>query len=181
MIECLELEQMTPMLQEMLRPRVERLGYLGEYFKVAGHQPDALQVSVALTETLKSQLDQELVELVALTQSAWLGNDYERIQHERLCMKLGYTREWIADVLALQPQHAERMQPLERSVQALVLAILASWGREAQPELAAVVEVLGPAKTVAVLLLINKYAADSLFMNTVQLTAPAASIFAAAR
>ncbi len=31
-----------PALWKVLRPRVERLGYLGESFQCAAHQPDAL-------------------------------------------------------------------------------------------------------------------------------------------
>ncbi len=34
--------EMPPELVEMLRPRVERLGYLGEFFQCAAQQPRAL-------------------------------------------------------------------------------------------------------------------------------------------
>lgn len=178
MIERLGFEELAPQAQELLRARVQRLGYFGEYFQVAGHQPKALEIGLALMDELKPRLGQNVVELVALTQSARLKNDYERIQHERLAEKLGFSREWIGDAVALAPQCAEHLSPSERKVQALVIAMLESWGRAAQAELAAVAAEFGSAKTTALLLLIGKYASDSLFMNVLQLTPPAPLIFA---
>ena len=96
-IERLGLDDLPETLQELLRPRVERLGYLGEFFQAAGHQPEALAGFVAFTEALKQAMPASVTELVALTVSCELGNIYERNQHERLSLKLGLSIEWIAD------------------------------------------------------------------------------------
>src|SRR5438309_28638 len=66
-----------------------RLGYLGEFFQVAAHQPAALSAFVSFSEALKDALPWRLVEVIALTVSARTGNAYERVQHERLALTLG--------------------------------------------------------------------------------------------
>ena len=55
-IQRLGLDSLPGSLRALLRSRVERLGYLGEFFQVAGHQPDALAGFVTLTEALKDAL-----------------------------------------------------------------------------------------------------------------------------
>ncbi len=42
-------DDLDPALREVLRARVERLGYLGEFFQCAAHQPAALVSLDALT------------------------------------------------------------------------------------------------------------------------------------
>jgi alkylhydroperoxidase family enzyme len=73
-----------------LGPRSDAWGYLGEFFAVAGHQPAALLAFHEFTEALKRALPPELTEVVALTTATELGNDYERSQHERLSVNLGF-------------------------------------------------------------------------------------------
>jgi len=41
-IERLEMAALAPAVQQALAARVKRLGYLGEFFKYAGYQPDVL-------------------------------------------------------------------------------------------------------------------------------------------
>ena len=53
------LEQMDAELAAMLRPRVERLGYLGEFFRCTAHQPEALKHFLGLTEALKQGISLE--------------------------------------------------------------------------------------------------------------------------
>jgi hypothetical protein len=80
----LEMDQLEPSLAARLAPRVARLGYLGEFFKCAGHQPATLKAFVDFTEESKEGLPEKLVEVVALSAALRLGNAYERNQHERL-------------------------------------------------------------------------------------------------
>ena len=61
-IPRLEFETLAPDLAKVLGPRVERLGYLGEFFKCAGHQPAALLSFIDFTEHSKKALPQRLVE-----------------------------------------------------------------------------------------------------------------------
>src|SRR5205823_5487838 len=81
---------------------VERLNYLGEFFQCTGHQPRALMSFYMLTEDLKETLPDSLTELVALTIAAKMRNAYERVQHERLALKLGFGEEWVREVLSLE-------------------------------------------------------------------------------
>ena len=66
-----------------MRPRVERLGYLGEFFQCAANVPDALLAFDVFTAALKRALPDRVTEVVALTVATRLGNAYERHQHER--------------------------------------------------------------------------------------------------
>jgi alkylhydroperoxidase family enzyme len=116
--------QLPSELAELLGPRVERLGYLGEFFQVAAHQPNALGHFVRFTESLNGALPDRLMELVALSVSTRLENDYERHQHERLSLKLGFSLEWLRAVERLEPATAVELEPLERAAQALVLSVV---------------------------------------------------------
>src|SRR5712692_7630175 len=114
--------QMPLELAEYLRPRVERLGYLGEFFQCAAHQPKALLAFMTLTEELRKALPEKLTETVALSVSNLMSNAYERVQHERLCVKLGFDKAWVREVNALSPSTATRMTNEERRLQTLVIA-----------------------------------------------------------
>ena len=52
LIPRLSSTQMSPDLADYLRPRVERLGYLGEFFQCSAHQPGALLAFMRFTEEL---------------------------------------------------------------------------------------------------------------------------------
>src|SRR5687767_12370084 len=99
-------EDLAPRLQDVLGPRVERLGYLGEFFQCAAVQPDILAPFLEMTDALKKALPDRLTETGALTVASIMGNDYERHQHERLSRKLGFSEAWIAAVEKLAPDSA---------------------------------------------------------------------------
>jgi AhpD family alkylhydroperoxidase len=105
------LEDMPPDLQELLRPRVERLGYLGEFFQRAAHQPDALAAFHRWTEALKDALPFRVVEAIALTVATQTGNNYERVQHEHLALAGGMSRE---EIVALERMRAGTCVTLTR-------------------------------------------------------------------
>src|SRR5919109_3418223 len=102
LIPRLSVSELDPRLAELLRPKVERLNYLGEFFQCTGHQPQALISFHKLTEDLKEALPDNLTELVALTVAAKLDNPYERVQHERLALKLGFSERWAREVISLK-------------------------------------------------------------------------------
>lgn len=91
-IPRLEMADMRADLADYLTPRVERLRYLGELFKCAGHAPDVLLQFMHFTDALKQALPDRLTELGALTVASYMENRYERHQHERLSVKLGFPR-----------------------------------------------------------------------------------------
>jgi len=67
LVPRLEFENLEPGLKELFRPRVERLGYLGEFFKCSGHNPDVLVSFMEMTEALKEALLDRLTEVGSLT------------------------------------------------------------------------------------------------------------------
>jgi alkylhydroperoxidase family enzyme len=172
------LDEMPAPLAAALRPRVERLGYLGEFFQCAANAPDALLAFQQLTESLKAALPERVTEVVALTVAARLGNDYERHQHERLCRRLGFSDEWIRAVEAGAPSGMAALDAADRAVQRLTLAMLARHGHDVAGERDAVTVHLGASATMAVLLLIGRYVTHALVVNALNLTPPVASIFA---
>ena len=127
------------------------------------------------TDDLRAALPDNLTEIVALTVSAYLSNSYERHQHERLCLKSGFTSDWIHQVLSLSVDSGSAVKPEERAVQQLVLAVLETNGQGAGRELEHVVEVAGARQAIAVLLLIGRYMTHAVLVNTLGLAPPVSS------
>lgn len=175
LIPRLSYEQLDPQLAEMLRPKVERLKYLGEFFQCAGHQPRALMSFHQLTEDLKHALPDNLTELVALSVAAVMGNDYERVQHERLSLKLGFGEEWVRAVLALAPDAPGELSQAERLAQKLTLALVERRGHDTASETDALVEGVGHEQAVGVLMLVGRYMMHALIANCLALEPPVAS------
>jgi alkylhydroperoxidase family enzyme len=167
-------ENLPEILHAEFEPRVRRLGYLGEFFQYAAHQPEALLGFARFTEALRVALPAPVTELVALTVATFTGNRYERHQHERLCQANGLGRDWVAGVVALEP---EQLDGQDRLVQRLVLALLADHGHGVDADLTAVVQALGQEAAVGILLLAGRYQAHSLVANALRIEPPVPSIF----
>jgi hypothetical protein len=173
----LELAQMPATLAARLEPRVKRLGYLGEFFQCAGHNPRGLSAFVEFTEASTDGLSDRLVEVVALTCAVWMTNEYERNQHERLSVRLGFGRAWVAAVNALRPDADSMLTGEERTVQRLALAVLNSHGRAVAPLFEDVVRSLGPGRAISTLMTVGRCVAHGLIVNTLALGPPVPSIF----
>jgi alkylhydroperoxidase family enzyme len=167
--------ELDPQLAELLRPKVERLGYLGEFFQCAGHQPRALLSFYRLTEDLKEALPDNLTELVALTIATKMGNAYERVQHERLALKLGFNENWVREVVSLENKYAGKLSTEELLVQKLVLAMLERDGHDTTAEFESVIEAIGYKDAIAVLMLIGRYVMHALMANCLALEPPVKS------
>lgn len=176
-IPRLEFEDLDPDLAKVLEPRVERLGYLGEFFKCMAHQPAALLSFYEFTENSKKGLPKRLVELIALSISTKVGNDYERNQHERLSVRLGFGREWVSAVETLDPDGAEGLSESERVVQRLVIAMVDRFGHGVEAELEAALDEIGHVRTVGVMMVVGRYVTHGLFVNALALKPPVPSIF----
>src|SRR6266496_6794012 len=172
LIPRLSFSELDPQLAEVLRPKVERLNYLGEFFQCTGHQPGALVSFHKLTEDLKEALPDNLTELVALTIATKMGNAYERVQHERLALKLGFGAAWVREVISLQAKDAGKLLPEELSLQKFVIAVLERDGRNTTAEYESVIEALGYKDAVAVLMLIGRYVMHALIANCLALKPP---------
>lgn len=176
-IPRLEMNELAPAVQETLAPRVKRLGYLGEFFKCSGHNPDVLAPFMEMTEALKEALPDRLTEVGALTVAGVMGNAYERNQHERLSEKLGFGRDWVAEVNRLDPDKAARMSEDERAVQRLALSVVKRHGHGVQGEFDALIDRIGPQQAMAVLFLIGRYVMHAYVVNVLELKPPVPSIF----
>ena len=177
LIPRLSMDELDPQLAEVLRPKVERLKYLGEFFQCTGHQPRALMSFYSLTEDLKDALPDNLTELVALTIATMMKNDYERVQHERLALKLGFTESWIREVESLNPKADGERSPTECRVQELTLATVERQGHGIKRELEEVIKDIGHKPAVAILMLIGRYVMHALIANSLELKPPVTSPF----
>jgi alkylhydroperoxidase family enzyme len=176
-IPRLQLADMRPDLAAYLGPRVRRLGYLGELFQVAIHAPDVLMAFMQFTDALKQALPDRLAEVAVLTTASLMENAYERNQHERLCVRLGFDRDWIADVERLTPDTAACLSPQERAVQRYAMAAANSRGLNAQAEFEELAAQLPPPQAMAVAMLVGRYITHALVVNTFRLSPPVPSIW----
>ncbi len=157
---------------------MERLGYLGEFFQCTAHQPEALLSFLELTEHLKHALPQNITEVVSLTIARLMDNAYERVQHERLSLRLGFSAEWIHSILRVSPDAAFDLSEQERKVQRLAIAVVERNGHDTNTELETVIQLIGAPQTIAVLMLIGRYISHALIVNALNLAPPVASPFA---
>jgi hypothetical protein len=176
-IPRLEFDRLAPELQAQLEPRVKRLGYLGEFFKCAGHQPSLLSPFMAMTENFKKVLPERLIETGALSVAGVMDNAYERHQHERLSFRLGFGKSWIAEVNRLKPEAAVEMSEAEKRVQRLAIAIIERKGQNVTPEVEALIDAIGPEQTVAVMFLVGRYVTHAFMVNGLALAPPVKSVF----
>jgi alkylhydroperoxidase family enzyme len=170
-VTALDLADLPEDLRRHLAPRVQRLGYLGDFFRYCGHQPDALLHFHQFTEALKANLPADLTEAVALTVAAATGNEYERIQHERLSSRLGFSEDWIASLTGAEPQPTE-LSGDQLNARALALAMLDRDWDSAQSFLATLVADIGQQQAIGVLMLAARYLAHSAISNTLHLAVP---------
>jgi alkylhydroperoxidase family enzyme len=176
-ITRLGFDELASPLASVLKARVDRLGYLGEFFRVAGHQPAALKGFVEFTESAKAALEKRHVELLALTVASHYGNRYELNQHERLAVRLGFGRDWVEAVERLVPDAAPLLDDVERELQRFALASVRTHGRAGQEHFEHVVDHLGEQAAVAALLVISRYVAHAYMINVLQIEPPVPSIW----
>ena len=176
-IPRLEFEELTPELRDVFRARVERLGYLGEFFKVMSHAPETMGAFNTITESLKQVLPDNFTEIVSLSLSSRLGNRYEQYQNERLSQKLGFADQWIAEALNPNDGADSVFDAEEKAVQAFAIAVMERKGQGVEAERDAIIDAIGPQMTVAVMWLIGRTVTHALISNTLELEAPVASIF----
>lgn len=177
LIPRIDFEAFGPELRESLRPKVERLGYCGEIWQVGANMPRSMYFFCELTEALKEEMDQKIVELVALTVAGVMGNSYERNQHERLSDKLGYGRDWIAEVNRLQAEPGGALTDTECAIQKYVMAAIYRRGHDCQPLFKAVIEAVGPQQAAGISLSVGRCMMHAIFRNTLGLEPPVPSLF----
>ena len=176
-IPRIDYDALDPALRETLKPTVDRLGYFGEFFRVAAHVPGAIPAFMQYTGAVKAPLTDAQNEVLALSVCAMLEADYERIQHERLSRRLGLTIPWIAAACGRPGSNVSELADTERALLALAQAAVSSHGLRCEGELRAVVKLIGPEKAVAALLQISRFMGIALVCNALALELPVASVF----
>jgi hypothetical protein len=176
-IPKLSFDELPPAIADRLRAKYERLGYLGEFFARTAHQPDALASFIDFTDFSKGALDMRFVELIALTVAMMQGVEYERHQHERLSVKLGFAKEWVRDVERLMPEDSEHLGAREQVVQSFVIDTVRSDGDGVTEKLDRVIDTLGHVDAVAVMFVMARYVAHALLVNSMNIESPVPSIF----
>ena len=160
-----------------LQAKYDRLGYLGEFFAATAHQPDALKAFIDFTDAAKGELEQRLVELIALTVATMKDVAYEKNQHERLSVKLGFGRDWVRAVEALDPDAQDALSADERCIQRFVIAAVRDDGHATGELLDRVVAALGHERAIAVLMVMGRYTTHAIMVNSLGIAAPVPSIF----
>lgn len=178
LVPRIEYEDIEPELKELFRPRVERLGYLGEFFRVMSAQPKTMIGFFTITESLKTALPDNYTEIVSLALSSRYGNLYEQYQNEQLSRKLGFSDAWIREALEPKTGPDSVFKPDEKAVQAFAIAAGMTIGRDNQAEFETLVEAIGSEKAIAVLWLVTRTVSHALISNTLKLASPVKSIFA---
>jgi hypothetical protein len=166
-------------LRKQLRPRVDRLGYLGEFFQVAAHQPEALGHFIGFTETLKLSLPLRLVEVIALTVAAETGNDYERVQHERLALSIGLEEHEVRALVDGSIDGATTFDETEIAAAELARAVTRARGRSCREPYERLEALAPPEVAVACLMVATRYLAHATMANTWGLKPPVESPLAA--
>lgn len=174
------LDGFDPGLASILRPTVERLGYLGEFFQLLAPAPQPMIGFIEHGKAVRALLSNGVSEVVALAVCSAIGDRYERIQHERLALTLGFSPDWIAAACGKEGLSEELLAPDERKARRLALAMLRDHGRGVADELRAVVEELGAERTLAVLWLVTRFITIATLCLTLGVQLPVPSIFEAA-
>jgi hypothetical protein len=174
-IRPLTLEQVDPKLRDMLQPTVDRLGYFGEFFQYAGHAPGVLTGFMQYSGALKGALPDDLNEAIALTVCSHLEFEYERVQHERLSLKLGLEREWIATLVGRSDKAV--LTAAQQSVRVLALAVLAGQLDDARAALEGLAAETDEAVAVAALFQVMRFRDVCSIGRLLDMRLPVASIF----
>lgn len=174
-IRPLTLDEVDPKLREMLQPTVDRLGYFGDFFRYAGHAPAVLTGFMQYSGVLKGALPDDLNEVIALTVCTKLDFAYERIQHERLSLKLGLDRAWIATLVGRSDQTV--LTAAQTHARALAVAIIADELGEAREALDALAAETGGAVAMAALFQVARFRDVCSIGRLLDMRLPVASIF----
>lgn len=175
-IRPLALDDVDPKLRETLQPVVDRLGYFGEFFQYGGHAPGVVAGFMHYSGALKGAIPDDINETIALTVCSHLGFAYERIQHERLALKLGFDRDWIASLVGRAS--AAQLTPAQLCARDLSLAILDDRVAEARAVVERLAAETSEAIAVAALFQITRFRDVCTVGRLFDMQIPVPSIFA---
>lgn len=173
----LSFDELPAGAREAVRPRYERLGYLGEIFSLLGSNETTLLALLGFADGVGRTLDPVQREVVALTVSAAKTAESELFQHERRALSIGMPRALIEAIEMLDPDRDD-LGPDVAVIVRLGLSIARERWDEARPALAEAVERLGAETAVALLMQAGYYVMATAIGHVLDLTPPVRSIFA---
>jgi alkylhydroperoxidase family enzyme len=172
-VERVPFERLPDQLRARLSARMERLGYLGGFFQLAAHQPDALAAFIDFTEALKGALPVRLAELVALRTATLAGCEYERVQHERYALAAhALSLEEVRAVVMSDPRGSEGFGAVDIAVLELATCVAADHGHDSVAAFDRLVGLTDEPTAVGCLLLTARFLAHAAVANCWQLAAP---------
>lgn len=152
----LTFDELPTAAREAVRPRFERLGYLGEVFSLVGHNETSLLALLAFADNVGASASPEQKEIVALTVSTLNGARAELNQHEQRSLRIGMSSARVAAVETLELQHPE-LDDGDAAIMRLAIATTRSDWSDARAALYAVVESFGAEVAVALLMQTGYY------------------------
>ena len=174
-VRPLEPAELDPGLLATLGPRVANRAHddLPVLFRILARQPDAYARMLEMAAAIERDLPDPLIQLLCITAAHEQGDDWVRVTHENLALRMGMAAEWVRDVRRFDPT-TERPTSLsddERTAQRLCLAVLAN-----RPESGAIIREIahshGDAYAVALLMLIGYYAMGTVVTRVLGLRSP---------
>lgn len=175
-LERKDWNDLSPAARQILQPRYERLGYLGEFFAVLAHDEKLLISFLQLSDAMRDSLALRDREVLALTISAARKAEYELFQHEQLCLKSGLTAEWVAAVESLDPASGE-LSDDDRDVMQLAVAVEAQQWEQGRIHLARIAQRRGTKAAVDLLVAAGYYLMAVSLEQALDLRSPVPSIF----
>lgn len=175
LIPSLGLEEMSPALRKAIEPRVARLGYLGDFFRYAGHQPEPLRAALDYSTTLRESMPPRIAEVVILTVSARAGNRYEQVQHEPLALRAGLSLEEVRALVHGDAARCESFDEIDLAAVALACACLEPEAEVTSDALREMVEVSSVELAIGVLMMAGHYAGLAVVANALPLALPVRS------
>jgi alkylhydroperoxidase family enzyme len=173
LLQRLNYDDLAPELRALLAEKYRRLGYLGEFFQVTGHQPAVVAEFIRFSNAIGKALPLSLHEVIALATSRAMDNDYERFQHERRALKLGYSEEWIR--AAENGAMPNSLDESERVTRRLAFAMAQTTWHGGGSAMAQAEAVLGAECLVAVVLAVARFVAHATVAHAFQLSPPVSS------
>lgn len=173
----LTLSELEASLRLELEPITSRLGYFGDYFAVVGRNAKALHEFLEYTKAVKAPLSDRHNEVLALVTCTATGAEYERIQHEWLSHRLGFPREWIAELTGRPAGTSTLLDQDEQALRNLAKALVERQGVGAAAEIEAVRCRLGEQAALAAVLQVSRFMLLSVVMHAFRMPAPVVSLF----
>jgi hypothetical protein len=114
-----------------------------------------------------------VTEIIALTIASRSGNEYERVQHERLALKLGMTEGEVAAIVGGRAlAESEQFSETECVAAELATCVVSAGGRGCPTAYARLETLEGSAVAVACLMTAARYLAHATMANTWALRPP---------